>query len=659
MKHLMSIFVAAGLLWTGLPAACQAQAAGSNILLNPNFEDSPFDTNWFDVYNSLPPGPGAVAAPGLVLGPGDATAAWLDRHNLYLGQDLIDSNFNLLATPDWYLDFYLAITNDSADRDFILMVNVGADCAQAIGASYNRINLRYQVIGGVGQWNAYGSGSFGSDLGLGSMLPSIDANGNGSLNDPGDTKNVYHVRITGHGWGSPGSSYDIQVSDANQTNFTHSVNGLKRWQFGSGDDGVPWSFYFNSGFGNCPGFWVDDVTFGDLTVEDPAIGTTNVGNIFGLLPLDSGVVTNVVGVINNGATQNLTVTGAAVTGADAAHYTILATFPFTLTPGQEQDVPIAFNPNGASRSFGATLILTNNSLSTNYSLSLGAVSETTGTPLMLNGGFEATPFDTDWMEPTNLAQLGGGLVAGSQQSGLLGQGGVVLGQNLVTVPGDWHLDCYFAITATNAGAPAFDLAVNTVGLVGATLNNEQAGVSSTAGEASVFGLTTWQTNNPPPLLLPSVDANGNGSLNDSGDTKYVYRLRLTGHHWAGPDSTTNSYTTVELSGPNSQQLKYFATGLNGSTNVPSSTVFDTFHGAASFWVDNVQFYSGLPQPELYLTRTNNQVTIAWSGGNLAFLQSASSVTGPYQTINNATNPYTMTLSSSTNQQYFRAVQYSQ
>lgn len=656
MKMKTRIFVAVSLLFAGL--LCQAQVVGTNILLNPSFEGTPFDTNWFDVFNSAPAGVGATNVPGLVIGPGETTAAWLDRNNVYLGQDLLDSSLNFEAAPNWYLDFSLAITNDNVDRDFILMVNVGATCAQAIGASYDVINLRYQVVGGVGQWNAYGNGSFGSDLGLGSMLTSIDADGNGSLNDPGDNKNVYHVRLTGHGWGSPGSSYDIQVSDANQTNFTHSVNGLQRWQFGSGDNGVPWSFYFNSQFGNCPGFWVDNVTFENLTAADPALGVTNIGDIFGLLPLDTGIVTNVVGIINNGASQSLTVSGARISGVDASNYTVNATFPFTLSPGQERDVPVVFNPGGVSKAFSATLVLTNNSSTPAYNVNLGAVREVTGTPLLSNGGFEASPFDAGWMEPTNLVQLGGGLVAGSTNSALLANAGEVLGQNLVTVPGDWHLDCYFAITATNPAAAAFDVAVNTVGLVGTKLDNAKVDLESVVGETNVFGLTTWQTNNPPPLLLPSVDANGNGSLNDPGDTKNVYRLRITGHHWATADSTTNSYTTVELSGANSTQLKYFATSLSGSTSVPSSMVFDTLHaiGSSAFWVDNVQFYAGLAAPELYLTKTNNQVMLSWSGGNLAQLQSASLVNGPYQTVTNAANPYIVTPSGT---QFFRVVEYSQ
>lgn len=658
MKKITIVTLIAGLLFLGSSVLGTAQVVGTNILLNPSFEETPFDTNWFDVFNSVPAGVGAQAMPGLLLGAGETTGAWLNRNNVYLGQDLIDSSLNLEAAPDWYLDFYLAITNDSVDRDFILMVNVGATCAQAIGASYNCINLRYQVVGGVGQWNAYGSGSFGSDLGLGSMSPSIDANGNGSLNDPGDTKNVYHVRLTGHGWGSAGSSYDLQVSDANQTNFTHSVNGLKRWQFGSGDNGVPWSFFFNSQFGNCPGFWVDDVTFVNLTTADPAIGTTNNGNIFGLLPLDAGVVTNVVGVINNGATQPLTVSGYRITGVDASNYTVNATFPFTLSPGQEQDVPIIFNPNGVSKSFTAALVLTNNSVTPAYAVSLGAVREATGTPLLIDGGFESSPFDAGWLEPTNPAQRADGLVAGSTNSALLANPGEVIGQNLLTVPGDWHVDCFFAITTTNPAAASFDLSVNTVGLVGTSLLNAVVDLESTVGETNVFGLTTWQTNNPPPLLLPSVDANGNGSLNDSGDTKNIYRLRLTGHHWGTAESSTNSYTTVELSDPNSTQLKYFATGLSGSTSVPSSMVFDTLHavGSSAFWVDNVQFYAGLALPELYITTTNNQVAISWSGGNLASLQSASSVEGPYQTITNASNPYIV---NPVGQQFFRIIQVSQ
>lgn len=210
------------LISTGLPA---------KAVVNGGFEESPFTQGWNVAGN-------AVQVSGLTQD--SRRAAWLAGGGTRLGQDVS-------WEADWFLDFFFAITNTS-ERAFSVLVN------GATGAT--TINLRYQA----GQFNAYAGGDWGPDLDLGSVLPSADRNGNGDLGDPGDVRNVYRLRVTGRKWGTAEASYDLAISEVNQTNLARVTTNLTRFQNGSGASGPPQSFVFNTVFGSNPGFWVDTVT---------------------------------------------------------------------------------------------------------------------------------------------------------------------------------------------------------------------------------------------------------------------------------------------------------------------------------------------------------------------------------------------------------------
>ncbi|MCX6896392.1 MAG: hypothetical protein NTZ16_13025 [Verrucomicrobia bacterium] len=208
MPNRIPCFITSSLLHlvlaTNLPFACHA-------ISNGDFEAEPFLTGWISAGDIKP---FAGFAPGSVRAVRLATPG-VTR----LGQ-------NITLSADWQLDFYFAIT-DTTNRAFSLYVNAGGDAADASAAA---ANLRYQS----GQFQAYTNGSWGGDLGLGNLFPSLDANGDGDFNDPGDEKNIYHFCFTARDWGTPTARYDLARSEANATNLTRFATNLTRWHNTSG-----------------------------------------------------------------------------------------------------------------------------------------------------------------------------------------------------------------------------------------------------------------------------------------------------------------------------------------------------------------------------------------------------------------------------------------
>lgn len=158
---------------------------------------------------------------------------------------------------DWFIECYFAV-RATTSRAFSLGVYGGA----AIG-----LNLRYEN-GGFATFD--GSG-WGTNLAaLGTLEPSIDADGNGSLEDPGDAKNVYRLRVTGRGWGTAAASYDLALTEANGSVYTRTVTGLTRYQTAAPLSARPALLKFGTENGGNPGFWLDDIA----THEDSSPGTT-------------------------------------------------------------------------------------------------------------------------------------------------------------------------------------------------------------------------------------------------------------------------------------------------------------------------------------------------------------------------------------------------
>jgi hypothetical protein len=575
-------------------------ATAQSLLTNGDFEADPFDTGWTQAGAGVFGGLAASSGQAAGLGP-------LSR----IGQDLSGPG------PDWQLDFYFALRN-TTDRAFSLFVNTAGDAANTGAAT---INLRYQS----GQFNTFGGGTFGSDLGLGTVTFSSDANGDGDFDDPGDVKNIYRMRLSGNGWGTGTSTYDIQLSNANETTFSRSVTGLNRYQNGSGNFAVPQAFVFNSAFGANPGFWVDDVTFANVEIpDDPNLTLNTPLPIFGTLPVDATAPTGrVITIQNTGMASDLTLTAGNLSGPDAGKFSLAESFPITIPPGGSVPLNVTFTPGAAKGFFQATLNLaSNDSSSPSIPVALPVQLYLSGDQILTNGGFDADPATTAWITSgtvTPVPALSGPSGAAVHLAGP-GSGGPAtnLGQAVAGAP-DWQLT--FDLAIPEPAGRSFQLLVHNFGEPTRTLDaavnlRYENGVFSLLSEAAWIGLPQLG------MLTPSIDANADGDFEDPGDEKNVHRLRLTGRQWGTPQADYQIETTAANSmafSASADRLTFRPAGLGNAVNSPvASLIFlSSLENSAGYTVDNVSLTAGAPPrlpvyENLGITQVAGGVILTWT-----------------------------------------------
>lgn len=559
-------------------AAAVPLHAQQDLLANGNFEADPFDTGWVQL--------GAVPFGGLAPGSSRATAfPTLSR----IGQNLTG------ATADWQLDFYFAIRN-TTNRAFSLAVTTTPGSAGNTNVA--TINLRYQS----GQFNTFSANSWGSDLGLGSVDFSSDANDDGDFDDPGDVKKVYRMRITGSGWGTGNGTYRIQLSNANETTFSRTTVDLNRYQNGSGNLSVPQAFLFNSAFGSSPGFYVDDVSFENIILaDDPNLAVVSPLPIFGTLPVGTtGITSRSVTIQNTGTTKDLVLTAGSFTGTNAANFSTAATFPIVIPPGNTAEIPVDFHPGTARGAFNAVLALTSNDASDPVTpVNLPVQLYAAGDSLITDGTFDATPFPSPWVT-TGSVSATVGLRPGSRTAAWLSgpaTGGINSTAGLaVTGPSDWTLE-FDALILTETGR-ALQLLVHNFGEPN-RLDGSAFQLRYEAGSFATLAGTTWSPRPALGQMLPSIDANADGDFDDEGDTRHVYRIRLSGTEWGTPAASC----AIAVSESNAPAFTRFDQGLTTfasagpRTSGPSSFLFSTANPAnPGLVVDNVTMTAGSPGP---------------------------------------------------------------
>jgi hypothetical protein len=238
-----------------LLALALAVPACAAPLVNGDFEDLPAFTGWV--------ARGAVTTFGGLV-EGSAVSAKVTGGTGLAAQQI---GQNVDWGAEWWLDVFMAIPNAGANRAFNLMISSTVTASSNGGAS---INLRHQS----GQWNTFAGGVWSGDLGLGSMQPSVDANADGDFDDPGDTRNVVRLRVTGHDWGTPSARYDLATSEANGLTFSRTVTHQTRFQNPGATTRGPVSFLFPTEFGGVSHYWVDRVTsHADVPADQPVIAS--------------------------------------------------------------------------------------------------------------------------------------------------------------------------------------------------------------------------------------------------------------------------------------------------------------------------------------------------------------------------------------------------
>jgi hypothetical protein len=121
------------------------------------------------------------------------------------------------------------------------------DCLFAIGSAYTGTGTKFKVdlfhndtagskisvgVNNSGQFGIYNGGTFTVLSELGTVAFSVDNNGNGNYTDPGDTLNVYRLRIVGN-YAAAAPYVNIYTSDANSMSLNHQSLGRAYWVSGT------------------------------------------------------------------------------------------------------------------------------------------------------------------------------------------------------------------------------------------------------------------------------------------------------------------------------------------------------------------------------------------------------------------------------------------
>lgn len=238
-------------------------------------------------------------------------------------------------------------------------------------------------------------------------------------------------------------------------------------------------------------------------------------------------------------------------------------------------------------------------------ISLLALTNAQAQSSLTNGDFEASPFDSGWTNAGAVATPG--FAPGSSQAARFTGGGQSLAQS-INWGKDWHLETSFMVRQTSNRQ--FSLIIETgAGISSLNLRYQNGWQAFSGGWGTAFTLGD---------VLPSIDQNNDGDCDDAGDTKNVYRLRVTGHDWGTPSASYD----LSLSGANATTFTSTAFGLDRFQATPSSATpsgfkFGTEFGSnPGFWIDDISSHdspSG-PAPSIlsFVAKGN---TLSWQTEN--------------------------------------------
>lgn len=126
--------------------------------------------------------------------------------------------------PAWTMDFLFAIGSAFTGTGTKFKVDLFHDDIAGSKVSVGVDNL--------GRFGIYNGGAFTVLPELGTVAFSTDSNGNGNYTDPGDTLNVYHLRLVGN-YAAAAPYVNIYTSDANSLALNHQSLGRAYWVNGA------------------------------------------------------------------------------------------------------------------------------------------------------------------------------------------------------------------------------------------------------------------------------------------------------------------------------------------------------------------------------------------------------------------------------------------
>jgi hypothetical protein len=127
-------------------------------------------------------------------------------------------------TPQWTMDFLLAIGSGFTGTGTKFKVDIFHNDLAGSKVSVGVDNL--------GRFGIYNGSAFTVLPSLGSVAFSVDNNGNGYYNDPGDVLNVYRLRIVGN-YAAAAPYVSIYTSSANSMALNHQSLGNQLWVSGA------------------------------------------------------------------------------------------------------------------------------------------------------------------------------------------------------------------------------------------------------------------------------------------------------------------------------------------------------------------------------------------------------------------------------------------
>jgi|GEM_PF-3557267 len=465
--------------------------------------------------------------------------------------------------------------------------------------------------------------------------------------DPNDTINVYELKITGTDFGGTGASYGLSISAANSLDPAASITGLTTYHSIPLDDptALPAAVTFTTGDNSSSSgngaatalngfntsFWVDELfvwsgtapaTVLAATVGDPTL------DVFDTATEASSTLT----IANTGSGGDLTVTSVSLAGTGFSLDPTPAT-PIVLRTGESADFTLSFDKGTAGIGAGEVVngsleVVSDAPTNPTETVVLRGSYTDYANNLVKNGSFDVlAPQDNDrftgWTDGgiANILQVPG-LPAGSANACYFSANGPWVQNAFEGGASEMVADVYFAFKDTTERQ--LNLLVNTTNNTTAPLNIALlGGVLQTFQGANGAGGGFVDVLTPSPALEPSEDVGGDGSLDDPGDTKNVYRLRITCSGWgtASASYELELFDESDTSLGTSGSLTDFRTdGSSDHLAHPAGYLrFSSEFGSnPGFWIDEVSATGSLviPAGDLVITsvtRTGSLLTITFEG----------------------------------------------
>jgi hypothetical protein len=625
---------------------------GSRMHSNPGFESN-LD-GWINDAFGLDNTPPVRVAPGFLgsgnmvrlRGIGDPEQGFPDNFSQTVLNGASDWEFTFTFSPVDAANFanYAGTDVESFDRTFQVVIQSDGDVptpAAATGGRFTNIknadaamiNLAYLPAEGQG-WSVFNGNNWES-LGLPLLTGSTDTNNNGSLTPGTDTINYYSVRIRGTGFGTSQAKYSVSVTQPNSPVTAKIIENLTTWSSSSGESNTPGAFTFTTGDVSNSGiigaqesratsFWIDEVSFYAGAVRDPAVtfGSNNI-----VLSHNGVTSINSMPVTNTGFTESLDLSSLVFqsSGIFSTPENLIS-----IPPGTTAQIPVIVNPAGFTGSDNA--VISNLTMTTNIARQPSASisfrgSGTTDANLLPNWNFELPGIDsfTDWdtfafwdeFTGTNLSKDMAGLVEGSPKGVHIAPGAAI--RNTFGAPaGNFIVDTWLAVRDTTVRA--FNLNLHSqAGTGGPVLNLRYEGLVWSAYNGSAWIPVIDMSEIP---LATSEDSNADLDINDAGDTKNVYKLRLVGNGW---DTSNPVYQVQILDGSGNEiassaaALSHFQGGKpSGGARYYTLTAAAAGSAAnAGFWADDVVASTVTADLGIVITSFTGgagNFTIQWNSG---------------------------------------------